>query len=519
MKSRSGQVALYLVLVLVAIAVFVLMNVNTYLAVTAKNKAMNAGDAAAIAVARYQGELLYKIGERNREHLKLLMPRLIPKGTLEAEKEKVQAEIDKILHQQRRIAFLDPLHGITLGNDAARKVGVKSNSRMAKILRDHVNDIRTQYQQALEIYPEPWEGAWEEYAVKLGTEIGSGVFAGPDNIDFRDASGSTLLTRKAFYNAVAGRCWCWFYFHAQSVLMNYSSFNDWPRPEPVEPQIGNINSEIYSLDVTEVKSSVKDLFPETWMLAAALGYEPVRLPEQIPEDYEIFDLTEDTEQSWICYDEDSHWRNWWEIDPDGTWQFPVVGKVKDIFNVRGCAAVCRVYEPYRDLLWEDYTDESGAEIENSRGNRNVVDQSFCEVGEVEVPLQSEDSREEAIWTAGAKPFGIFRNRGRTEMMVTALNYLVVPSDWEPRLVAVDTVGGKDLSTADPIWITHIRNHLPVYYDNGPGALGGCWYCQQLKTWEMESVRSQGREFLKSKSSTCIRSQGGGSEKGGTPHGH
>ena len=51
MKGRDGQVALYLVMVLVAIAFLVFMNVGAFLAVTARNRTMNAGDAAAVAVA------------------------------------------------------------------------------------------------------------------------------------------------------------------------------------------------------------------------------------------------------------------------------------------------------------------------------------------------------------------------------------------------------------------------------------------------------------------------------------
>ena len=65
MKAKSGQIVLYLVLVLVAITFLAVMNVSAYLGVSAKNKTMNAGDAAALAVAKYQAELLNKIGSRN----------------------------------------------------------------------------------------------------------------------------------------------------------------------------------------------------------------------------------------------------------------------------------------------------------------------------------------------------------------------------------------------------------------------------------------------------------------------
>ena len=43
MKARRGQVVVYLALALLAIVVLTLMNVGAYLAVSAKNRTMNAG--------------------------------------------------------------------------------------------------------------------------------------------------------------------------------------------------------------------------------------------------------------------------------------------------------------------------------------------------------------------------------------------------------------------------------------------------------------------------------------------
>ena len=68
MKAERGQVALYLAMVLVAVMVLALMNVGAFLAVRAKNHAMNAGDAAALAAARRQAELLNEIGRLNLRH-------------------------------------------------------------------------------------------------------------------------------------------------------------------------------------------------------------------------------------------------------------------------------------------------------------------------------------------------------------------------------------------------------------------------------------------------------------------
>ena len=50
MKARKGQIAILLAAALLAVIVLAVMNVSVFLAVRSKNRAMNAGDAAAIAV-------------------------------------------------------------------------------------------------------------------------------------------------------------------------------------------------------------------------------------------------------------------------------------------------------------------------------------------------------------------------------------------------------------------------------------------------------------------------------------
>lgn len=118
MKSQRGQVALYLIVALVALAVLMLSNVGAFLAVRAKNHAMNAGDAAALAAARRQGELLNEIGQLNLRH---------------AEAEWIgdwEAAL-KIVNQQRRLAFLGPLDCLRAANEAAK-------ANCAQIGRAHV---------------------------------------------------------------------------------------------------------------------------------------------------------------------------------------------------------------------------------------------------------------------------------------------------------------------------------------------------------------------------------------------
>lgn len=453
MSARRGQVALYLVLVLVAICLLTMMNVETFLAVSAKNRTMNCGDAAALAVAKYQGELLNRIGTLNIEHLE---------AAIKNDEERCR----QIFEEQQRLCFLSPLEGIRIGNDVARNNGAEPNDGMRDILKRHVMEIRTIYEPNPESYPEPWEGAWEEYAIKLELMIGGGIWAGPDNIDFIDAANGHYLLLPMFYHAIAGRNWCWFYFHAQGLLDSYAGFKDWgPLPgADLESRLRKaVNSEVYSLNLQARTGSALIL----------LGKEKImELTKASEEDLDNSLLLRDPLQSWFFYDANI-WRKWWEIDPDGPWRFPVVGAVKPEYDIRGCAAICRVMQKIPDLVdGNDATERM------------------------------------AKWSGAAKPFGIVGSAD-----------FVIPVFSEAHLVPLDSVGGADLSTADPDWMRHVREHLSRYLEQGAGYPASCYYCAQLQLWEHPSLRSQARNWLKYNSNSCQRGDGPGGGIGGTPHGH
>ena len=83
--------------------------------------------------------------------------------------------------------------------------------------------------------PEPWPGAWDDYADALEAIAEGGVAAGVDNAAFlTDPSGAHWLLDPAFYDAVLGRDWCWFYRRAPGLLADYDDWRWWPAiPERV----------------------------------------------------------------------------------------------------------------------------------------------------------------------------------------------------------------------------------------------------------------------------------------------
>lgn len=471
MKARNGQVALFLLLVMVVLVLLTLLNVDTFIAVRNKNRLQNAGDAAALAAARKQGSLVNELGRLNLAHF-------------EAAVRNDARECADIVERQKRLALLGPVEALRLANEAALKNGMEVRDEFAAILRKHVQDIRTVYAggngQSGEPYPEPFPGAWTEYATAIDNVISEGLATGPDNVEFYDAAGGHLLLNRQFYHAIAGENWCWFHFNAEGVLKNYGSYHDWA-PLPSRRENSLDNSEIFSLHVTAKRGALSETFTTEELLALSERYSerPVT-EEELAKSY----LITNKNQTWFFFDQ-AMWRTWFNglhlADDEDSYDFPIVGEIKPEYNVRGCAAICRC---------------------------------VSSIDAIAVNLESDHT-----WSAAAKPFGTLESLEGEMGPVTLLKNFVVPCLTDVRLVPMDAVGGENLATADYGWVTHIREHLAPYLAHGPRDAQGCFYCLQLQTWEHDTFRKNGVRWLKYNSGNCIRPTGGPGGHGGTSHGH
>ena len=473
MRNHNGQIILLLVFILVVLTSFVLLNVDIFTSVREKTHIQHGGDAAAIAAAHKQGEILNEIGRLNIEHI------------VAAIKDQTN-ECRRIVMEQRRLALLEPVEALRLASRAAEKNGMSIRPEFAAILRRHIDDIRTVYASGGSgpgaPYPEPYPGAWVEYANKISSVISEGLAAGPDNLEFYDSLSGHLLLNRQFYFAISGKDWCWFHFNNKNILEDYGSYNDWA-PLPLERENPLDNSEVFSLHIVSRKTAINSVFSNEEIMELVKRYSDETITE---EELDKSLLIADMEESWFFFDI-SAWSEWFNglalSGDDYGYEFPIVGDIKDEYNVRGCAAVCR-----------------------------------C-VGENETVAVASSSK--FHWSAAAKPFGSVTDFKGNQTVVTALNALVIPAFTDTRLVALDAVGGSHLATANFDWVTHIRDHLPVYMEKGPTKISGaCFYCAQLKTWERESFRRSGATWLKFNSHTCQRPTGGDYiGGGGSSHGH
>lgn len=472
MRARSGQIVLLLVFILVVLTSLVLLNVDIFTSVREKTHIQHGGDAAAIAAAHKQGHILNEIGRLNIQHLVAAI-------------HDETNECRRIVLEQRHLALLEPVEALRLANRAAKKNGMSVRPEFAAILQRHVNDIRTVYaaggQGPGAPYPEPFPGAWVDYATAISRVISEGLATGPDNLEFYDSLSGHLLLNRQFYQAISGKDWCWFFFNNRNLLEDYGSYNDWA-PLPVNRENALDNSEVFSLHVISRRISLRSVFSNEEIIELVERYSDETVTG---EEIEKSRLISDMEETWFFFDTGS-WRRWFNglslADDDYGYEFPVVGGIKDEYNVRGCASVCR-----------------------------------C-IGEVSAVAV--DSTAKFHWSAAAKPFGAVEDfEGRTAE-VTALNAFVIPAFTDTRLVPLDAVGGQNLGTADFDWVAHIRDHLPVYMEKGPRYGSACFYCAQLVTWEREFFRREGSTWLKFNSHTCRRPMGGGpGGRGGTSHGH
>ena len=473
MKCRRGQVALYLVTVLVAIMVLVLMNAGAFLAVRAKNRAMNAGDAAALAAAHRQAELLNEIGRLNLRHA-------------EADAVRDYERSREIVREQKRLALIGPIECLRAAQDAARANGAKDSESMTRILRKHVSTVLGRYKSTPELFPEPWEGAWDEYAAELSSVVAGGICAGPDNIEFIDAVWVFPLYAPVFYNMIFARAWCKIVVNHWEGLLNCDSHN-MPHPVynendvPVNCEICSLHLELRPLFVSDGEALQK--FRETLTLNGA-NFPPV--DEDEAEDDRPSD---DPSRYYFFYDrkvwfDGEQTRAWEEMDPGSKYQFPVLAKPKPEFDVLGCSSVFRVIETIPRLLSD--TTTTGA------------------------------------WSAAAKPFGTIQtSEGRSIVTHPDAFGLVLPAYEETRLIPLCAAyfGGQEVAGADEDWITHVREHVPQYLAQGVNGLPVCRFCRALTEWEDPAFRQNISEWIDKFGRTCVRPGGSGSMQGGTSYAH
>ncbi len=341
----------------------------------------------------------------------------------------------------------------------------------------HAQEVRNEY---IVRFRPPWRSpdanrtAWDDYADMLTAVAMNGVAVMPDNpswfTDFADYN--HFLLNPSFYDAVASRNWCWFYFNAMGLLEGYVDWRSWA-PLPSLIQREPVNSELFSLRLRELTtaSNVAVLNPGHGRQRVGDWVSHVRDLSGRSVDPDVLFL----EVDWHMYDA-SDWTDWTAFIAQG---FPFETPVRAEYNVLGADAAVRL------------------ETEASRVTPGI-------------------GRSTVRWTAAAKPFGLLPGNERIDSLG-----MVLPGFTDVRLVPVDTSTAPERGSREG-WGVHIYEHLPVYLSQGPRSLSPrCYYCRQLLVWENIEFRRQGLEWLQLYSRTCHVTTGPGPAPatGGTRRGH
>ena len=464
--SRSGQVVLILAFILVGLVFLFLMSTDIFLSIRNKNRLQNAGDAAALMAARWQGITLNLIGELNLLHLAAACETNLPACI-------------GIMALQERLAVAGPMVGFWAANETAKRNGAPEDAEMTDIV---MFAMRSAADRASPTWPE--KGL--DYAAMMQTVAAGGVAAGADNarlLPVATVAGGHPLYDRAFYWAAEAKDWptiCRHVFkgnHAKAAS-SLLSWPGWGEVPPADVSSDFVNSEFFSVGVqkgtmgAELAAQGGGTVDALVEAAADAGLGDIVTARAI-EDCRVL---EDATHTWYFYDP-GMWRTWTEIDRQGEARFPLMGSVKQRYDVMGATAACRVRSP--------------------------------------LPVLSETSVTNVFaWTAAAKPFGEERNQ-RVIDAVPGMP-LVLPSFSFVRLIPLGGVGESNLGAADGDWLMHVREHVP----NGI-RVPSCPYCRILGKWESSGYTREGGEFLAhhAHDEVCVPPAHGGEQGGGTHYAH
>jgi len=471
-SSRSGQAIIFVMMALVALIFVLMWNVDLHRIVSSKNRAQNAGDAAALTAARWQGATLNLVGELNIFHVLALAA-------------DDAAAVDAITNMQARLCYTGPMTAFYAAQLAAKNNRMPVNADFTAVVRDHAATVRTTYGQDTgdgPLFPEPFPGAWETYADLIDAVAADGIAAAPDNARFyNDVSGPHLLLDVAFYDAVNGRSWCWFWFNARSLLETYQSYTDWPPlPDAGDNPTNPDDCEFYGIGVHPVARPFVQVV-NTDLFDGQLR-ESGRNP---PADYADDKRFTERVEIWYRYDT-ARWQAWDALSDKGESPLPLFGTVREEYDYTGADAAVRV---------------------------------LADVSRMTPGLAGTTRSDRLLWSAAAKPFGYLEQDGDKVRPDTC--GLVLPAFRAVRLIPMDGSSAPVGSHFDLEWRRHCDEHLPRYTQHGTAScVPGCWYCAQLLTWEDPIFRQTGVAWLELNHNLCTLPSGnGGGPGGGTRRGH
>lgn len=462
--KKRGQIVLVFAFLILGLVFLVLVNADVFLATRGKGRLQNAGDAAALAAARWQGITLNAIGALNLAQIDVACQ-------FADTPDMATNIVVGIQNLQERLAFAGPIAALAAAQQVARNNGMSSDPDMTRLVNDAIAGA-----DSFLLPTSGWSTKSEDYAEMLRSAINEGVYAGCENAQYYNygSNESHPLYNKAFYYAVDGKDWCWFFLRddMMNMLQNFSGWGDVPVGNISSPQ----NPEFFGVGITRFFGALSALDPDNDFYrirqnlldrAAACNCRYVTTDALDRSGV----LTNYKHYVWYTYGND--WRQWDEMHRGGDARLPLRSDVQPRYDVFGASAATRVVSTLKTFT------------------PNVPDRVNT-------------------WTAAAKPFGEID--GRTVTLDGELT-LVTPAFTDVRLIMLAGASESRLNMADSTWVHHTRDHIQLCIQGH--FFDGCSYCQTLKTWNDDAFRSSGTQWLSVNSNQCRRPTGGNGPGGGT----
>lgn len=465
-SPKGGQIVLVLAFMILGLLFLVLVNADVFLAIRGKGRLQNAGDAAALAAARWQGITLNALGALNLAQIDIACKYADAPAT-------ATNLLAGVQHLQERLVFAGPLAGLYAAQLAAKRNGVLPDPDMARL----VEDARAGAAAYIPATPS-WPEKAQDYAEMLRGAVQDGVYAGCENARYYNygATGAHPLYDRAFYYAVDGEDWCWFFLRddMMALLQGFTGWGEVPVDRAASPQ----NPEFFPVDVTARAGALQDVDPDrNGARIRQCVLDQARRAGCAHVTDAAFDragvLTNRTDFVWYLYGSD--WRRWDEMHVGGEVRLPLRSDVQPRYDIFGASAAARVTATLKPVT------------------PGVADRPN-------------------VWTAAAKPFGEIDGATVT---LDGTFPLVTPAFTAVRLIPLAGASDPRLNMAEGAWVVHTRDHVQACAEGHFAA--GCTYCATLRTWHDPAFRSRGVQWLSANSAQCRRPTDGTAPGGGTRH--
>lgn len=503
---KAGQAIIFLMMVLVIGTLAVLWNFDLHNIISTKLRIDNAGDAAALSAARWQGITLNMIGELNLSQAAYLCDQLSSIDLADSNQvQQIRDEAFQISTLRQRLALNGPLMGLVAAQAAAlqnitEKDEQKIEDAVSRYLAERGSDFEYSGGYYKGVVEEPYPDAWAEYGGLVSAIANNTMLVECANAQYFLFYGSyhTLLD-PSFYRAVAAGYWCYFKGGNNRYLIdNYIDFTSW-EPLPPLQQRHTANSEYFGCDVWEWDAPLDFYYASTTTnqhSSGGYGYAD-RLTNYFP------GLEIDSEGLMEDFTEYSG-----DVSPLDAAD---LGMLPDMVSIPFSWHYFEAWS-WLNKRWENsqmyFPDSDDFPLHEGWRFRDEYNYGGADAAidiRIDTQINTPNMRivaDSIYWQASAKAFGYLpdpsdpedASRRRTPVYFG----LVLPAFHDTRLIH-NRLSTRPAGVKEPGYDEHIYKHLPApeYMEQGVEAIrtNKCWYCKQLIKWEEQEFRLEGVEWL------------------------